>query len=210
MPARSSPKPTKTGRVKRSEEARKRRRAKERDRQRRGNEECAKLDRQLGDLERWAANVRRDWNVTDTTGLTDGTARPGLCPWGIPEGPPTKIQQSLREVLGKVIDELEDSEAGRFVSRWVKLPREQQAGFEWAAVEKAVEKSAERVRSEWPPLLRALSRVFLEGNCEDDSIIDEIDFGVNIGLARYPVTRYRCSRGTPFATTSRLGRCPGK
>ncbi|KAF4698537.1 hypothetical protein FOZ62_011296, partial [Perkinsus olseni] len=187
MPARRSPKPTKTGRVKRSEEARRRRRAKERDRQRRGDEECAKLDRQLGDLERWAANVRRDWNVTDTTGLTDGTARPGLCPWGIPEGPPTKIQQSLREVLGKVIDELEDSEAGRFVSRWVKLPREQQAGFEWSVVEKAVEESAERVR---PPLLRALSRVLLEGSCEDDSIIDQIDFGVNIGIPGHPISLF--------------------
>ncbi|KAF4646782.1 hypothetical protein FOZ61_005141, partial [Perkinsus olseni] len=101
-----------------------------------------------------------------------------------------------------------DSEAGRFVSRWVKLPREQQAGFEWAAVEKAVEKSAERVRSEWcsllgcesrvarsgsplrPPLLRALSRVFLEGNCEDDSIIDEIDFGVNIGIPGHPISLF--------------------
>ncbi|KAF4757267.1 hypothetical protein FOZ63_018498, partial [Perkinsus olseni] len=87
----------------------------------------------------------------------------------------------------KVIDELEDSEAGRFVSRWVKLPREQQAGFEWSVVEKAVEESAERVR---PPLLRALSRVLLEGSCEDDSIIDQIDFGVNIGIPGHPISLF--------------------
>ncbi|EER06399.1 hypothetical protein Pmar_PMAR006193 [Perkinsus marinus ATCC 50983] len=150
MPARpEAAKPMKRRRVKRSQEAKSRRREKQRYQQRRRNDERVKLDAQLRKLERWAESTRAVWNLNDTIGLTDGTARPGLCPWGIPEGPPTELQCDLREALGRTIDEIEVSEAGRFVARWIQLPREQQGGFDWSAVEKEVEVAAEKLRGEW-------------------------------------------------------------
>ncbi|KAF4749692.1 hypothetical protein FOZ62_023905 [Perkinsus olseni] len=118
------------------------------------------------------------------------------------------MQAELNNILTEAVDEVRASPAGKFLAGWVKLSREDQANFSdsWTGVEEEIDRVASRMRDRWcqalgcsnrqslsgsplrVPLLKSLLSTWRGGAAEDESILDDVDSGVNIGV-RYPISR---------------------
>ncbi|KAF4681489.1 hypothetical protein FOZ60_012055 [Perkinsus olseni] len=118
------------------------------------------------------------------------------------------MQAELNNILTEAVDEVRASPAGKFLAGWVKLSREDQANFSdsWTGVEEEIDRVASRMRDRWcqalgcsnrqslsgsplrVPLLKSLLSTWRGGAAEDESILDDVDSGVNIEV-RYPISR---------------------
>ncbi|KAF4651328.1 hypothetical protein FOL46_000381, partial [Perkinsus olseni] len=159
-------------------------------------------------LENRALEQREDWARAEDSKLTTGLAKPELCAWGVVHGPHSEMQAELNNILTEAVDEVRASPAGKFLAGWVKLSREDQANFSdsWTGVEEEIDRVASRMRDRWcqalgcsnrqslsgsplrVPLLKSLLSTWRGGAAEDESILDDVDSGVNIGV-RYPISR---------------------
>ncbi|KAF4678688.1 hypothetical protein FOZ60_016253, partial [Perkinsus olseni] len=166
------------------------------------------LRRQLEFLENRALEQRENWARAEDSKLTTGLAKPELCVWGVVHGPHSEMQAELNNILTEAVDEVRASPAGKFLAGWVKLSREDQANFSdsWTGVEEEIDRVASRMRDRWcqalgcsnrqslsgsplrVPLLKSLLSTWRGGAAEDESILDDVDSGVNIEV-RYPISR---------------------